>query len=140
MSYTRAIAVEFNHCDPAGIVFYPRYFEMTNSVVENFFAERLDYSYARITMEEGCGVPTAHLEVDFKAPSRLGDRLDFRLDVERVGTKSVCFGLTASGGSEARMAAKLVLVWVGADGRAAPWPETLRKGLLASMTEEGPSQ
>ena len=39
MTYTRHIRIEFNHCDPAGIVFYPRYFEMTNSVVENFFAD-----------------------------------------------------------------------------------------------------
>ena len=139
MSYTRSIPVEFNHCDPAGIVFYPRYFEMTNSVVENFFAERLGYSYARITMDEGCGVPTAHLEVDFKAPSRLGDRLDFRLVIARVGAKSVTFGLSAYCGDEARMTAKLVLVWVGADGRAAPWPETLRAGLMAGMAEEGPT-
>jgi len=24
--YERLIQIEFNHCDPAGIVFYPRYF------------------------------------------------------------------------------------------------------------------
>ncbi|MFD1807906.1 hypothetical protein ACFSHQ_06310 [Gemmobacter lanyuensis] len=36
MIYRRPIQIEFNHCDPAGIVFYPRYFEMTNSVIENF--------------------------------------------------------------------------------------------------------
>jgi hypothetical protein len=45
MSYARTIRVEFNHCDPAGIVFYPRYFEMTNSVCENFFREVVGYSY-----------------------------------------------------------------------------------------------
>lgn len=37
--YERLIQIEFNHCDPAGIVFYPRYFEMVNSVIENFFAD-----------------------------------------------------------------------------------------------------
>ena len=46
MSYRRTIPVEFNHCDPAGIVFYARYFEMTNSVCENFFAEVVRRSYA----------------------------------------------------------------------------------------------
>ena len=25
MSYRRTIPVEFNHCDPAGIVYFPRY-------------------------------------------------------------------------------------------------------------------
>ena len=28
MLYHRLYPIEFNHCDPAGIVFYPRYFEM----------------------------------------------------------------------------------------------------------------
>jgi 4-hydroxybenzoyl-CoA thioesterase len=31
--------VLFKHCDPAGIVFYPRYFEMINDCVEAFFDE-----------------------------------------------------------------------------------------------------
>jgi 4-hydroxybenzoyl-CoA thioesterase len=31
MLYHRLYPIEFNHCDPAGIVFYPRYFEMTMS-------------------------------------------------------------------------------------------------------------
>ena len=52
MSYARTIRVEFNHCDPAGIVFYPRYFEMTNSVCENFFREVVGYSYHAM-MEDG---------------------------------------------------------------------------------------
>ena len=28
--------IGFKHCDPAGIVFYPRYFEMFNDCVEAF--------------------------------------------------------------------------------------------------------
>ena len=44
--YERLIQIEFNHCDPAGIVFYPRYFEMVNSVCENFFREVAGLSYA----------------------------------------------------------------------------------------------
>lgn len=140
MAYSRTIPVEFNHCDPAGIVFYPRYFEMTNSVVETFFAERLGYSFARITLDEGCGVPTARLEVDFKAPSRLGERLDFQLRVVRVGAKSVTLTLAAFGGGALRMTARLVLVWVGTDGRAAAWPEPLRAGLIGNLSEEGPTR
>ncbi len=79
MTYRRTIPVEFNHCDPAGIVFYPRYFEMTNSVVENFFAEVVGRSYARISMQDRNGVPTVRLEATFRRPSRLGDRLAFML-------------------------------------------------------------
>ena len=32
--FTAEMTVAFRHCDPAGIVFYPRYFEMINDFVE----------------------------------------------------------------------------------------------------------
>jgi 4-hydroxybenzoyl-CoA thioesterase len=131
MTYRRQIPVEFNHCDPAGIVFYPRYFEMTNSVVENFFAERLGRSYAEITLRDHQGVPTVKIDATFRAPSRLGERLDFTLDVTQVGTSSVRFRLVARSGEEVRMASDLTLVWVSTEGRAAPWPTALRDRLLA---------
>ncbi len=133
MPYTRVIPIEFNHCDPAGIVFYPRYFEMTNSVVENFFAEVLGYSYSRITMEEHCGVPTAHIEADFKVPSRLGERLSFGLEVRRVGRSSVAFMIIGQVNDQVRMTADLTLVWVTPDGRAAPWPDVIRNRLTHFM-------
>jgi 4-hydroxybenzoyl-CoA thioesterase len=136
MSYTRSIPVEFNHCDPAGIVFYPRYFEMTNSVVENFFAEVGGYSFARM-MAEGQGVPTARLETNFHAPSRLGDRLDFTLTVTRIGGASIGFTLTARCGPELRITADLTLVWVQT-GRPAPWPEALRHRLAAHLERVAP--
>ncbi|MDT8857949.1 thioesterase family protein [Paracoccaceae bacterium Fryx2] len=131
MSYTRIIPVEFNHCDPAGIVFYPRYFEMTNSVVENFFAEVLGYPFARISVVEKCGVPTVRIVTDFRAPSRLGDRVGFTLEILRIGGSSVRFLVTARAGEELRLTADLTLVWVTPEGRAAPWPEEIRAAMTA---------
>ena len=139
MSYRRIIPVEFNHCDPAGIVFYPRYFEMTNSVVENFFADRLGHSYARITMQDRNGVPTVRIDAEFRRPSRLGDRLEFTLELAHVGSSSVRFALVAAGAGEVRMRADLTLVWVAPDGRAAPWPDDIRDRLLTEMTGKGPA-
>ena len=129
MIYTRAIPVEFNHCDPAGIVFYPRYFEMTNSLVENFFADVVGHSYAAM-MLAGQGLPTARLEVNFRLPSRLGDKLEWRLEVMRVGGSSVNFVATAMVGAQVRLAADLTLVWVEA-GKPARWPDAMRAKLTA---------
>ena len=131
MTYSRVIPVEFNHCDPAGIVFYPRYFEMTNSVVENFFGAGLGYSYARM-MAEASGVPTAGLNARFLAPSRLGDILDFDLEIKRIGRTSVAFLLSCRCGGELRMTVDLTLVWVSG-GRPAPWPDVLRAPMQAFM-------
>ena len=39
------IDIRFTHCDPAGIVFYPRYFELINGVVEDCCAQGLGMSF-----------------------------------------------------------------------------------------------
>lgn len=72
--------VEFNHCDAAGIVFYPRYFEMIAAVQERFFADALGASWAEMT-PAGLGTPMGEITVRFSNPSRLGDMLDFALVV-----------------------------------------------------------
>lgn len=126
MSYQRRVQVEFNHCDPAGIVFYPRYFEMVNSVVENFFADVLAYPFRRIHLDEGAGVPTVSIAANFTAPSRLGDVLNFSLTVRRVGRTSLDLTIAAEG----RMRADVTLVWVKA-GRAAAWPAEIGEKLIA---------
>ena len=138
MSYARDIRIEFSHCDPAGIVFFPRYFEMINSVVENFFRERLGHPFERITMIEGHGVPTVHLETDFRAPSRLGDLVRFTLTVSGLGRASLDLHHRAAMGGELRLEARQRIVWIGRDGRAAPWPDALRAGLVREMEKETP--
>lgn len=135
MSYTRIIQIEFNHCDPAGIVFYPRYFEMTNSVVENFFADEVGRSFAQMHMDgRHNGVPTVHIEADFMAPSRLGDKVAFTLVVRKLGGSSVTVEITGRMGAEVRLVARLTLVWID-NMKAARWPEALRAGLAAHLEE-----
>ena len=131
MSYRKTIPIEFNHCDPAGIVFYPRSVEMTNSVVENFFADVLGMSFAEITLRQGKGVPTVRIETTFSAPSRLGERVEFGLDLLRIGKSSVTLRIKGAMAGETRLVADLTLVWIGTDGRAEPWPDALR----AAMTQ-----
>ncbi len=129
MIYSRDIRIEFNHCDPAGIVFFPRYFEMINSMTENFFRDRLDYPFERIVMEERQSVPTVHLEIDFRAPSRLGEVIRFSLRVERIGRSSADLCHRATGEGVTRVEAHQRLVWIDRAGRAVAWPDGLRKRL-----------
>ena len=136
MTYRREIAIEFNHCDPAGIVFYPRYYEMLNSVIENFFADALGRSFAAITLRDGCGVPTVRIETDFRRPSRLGERVVFALRVTAVGRSSADFIITATGpDGTLRLTSRQRIVWVGQDARAASWPDDLRAALTARIDE-----
>lgn len=138
MSYRRRIPVEFNHCDPAGIVFYPRYLEMTNSVVENFFREMMDYPFARM-MAEGVGTPTVKLEMDFKAPSRLGDLLDWTLEVRRLGRSSAKVRITVEGEGKLRLQGYVTLVFASLTGKAMPWPDPIRFR-LETMRQREPNE
>jgi len=120
--------VLFKHCDPAGIVFYPRYFEMLNDCVEAYFDEVLEMPFE--TLHATGGVPTAEITTRFHAPSRHGDRLTITLSVTRVGRSSLGLAFEAAAAGEPRLSARSTLVLVGGDGRPRPWPEEVKQKLL----------
>lgn len=134
--YARDLRIEFSHCDPAGIVFFPRFFEMLNSQVENFFRDVMDYPFERMILDEIHSVPTVHFQIDFRAPARLGELLRFQLGVRRLGRSSVDLAHLAHGpDGSLRLSATQRLVWVTPAGRSAPWPEPLRSRLAAHLEE-----
>lgn len=128
--------VQFQHCDPAGIVFYPRYFEMINSVVESWFDEGLKVPFSILHMERGSAIPTATINTEFKAPSRLDDRLDMAMTILKLGGASLDLEIDAICGSETRFHCTLTLVHVKMmDGRPKAWPEDIRSKIEHLMKE-----
>jgi len=129
MTYERLIQIEFNHCDPAGIVFYPRYFEMVNSVVENFFADVVGRSFAQMHNDGASnGVPTVAIEAAFQRPSRLGDKVRFTLKVEKIGGSSTRVLVEGFGPDGPRLQVRMTVAWIN-QMRAAPWPSEMRAAL-----------
>lgn len=120
--------VLFKHCDPAGIVFYPRYFEMMNDCMEAFFEHGLKMPFE--TFVSDGGVPTAQIETRFVAPSRHGDILILRLIPTRIGRSSLGYEMRAFCGDELRFDTTSTLVHVNNQLGAAPWPEDVRARLL----------
>jgi len=125
--FTLQQKVRFQHCDPAGIVFYPRYFEMVTAMVEEWFAQRLGVPFETLHGPLGAAVPTVSMTVEFNAPSRLGDVLEFRLRPARIGRSSVGLSIAAYCGAEKRLSMESTLVFTRA-GASKPdsWPEDLR--------------
>lgn len=92
MSYfTKQEKIKFKHIDYAGIVFYPRFLEMVNDLVEDWFEEALDRPFSK--MHETNGIPTVDLKVQFKAPARLGEVITKKLWVKELRNSSVLCGL-----------------------------------------------
>lgn len=122
--------VMFQHCDPAGIVFYPRYFEMINAVIETFFDKEVGWSFDQMHRKERVGVPLGRISTDFHAASRLGDVLDWTLEVNRIGGASMDVTVRGTCNGEARLTAEAVLVLVDLDRmKSLRWPEDRRAKL-----------
>ena len=122
--------VRFRDCDPAGIVFYPRYFEMINDLVETFFDEGVGWSFATMHGEDGVGVPTGEISARFSAPSRLGEVLEWQLVVVRIGGASAGIRVTATGGGVLRLTAEATLVHVDLEAmKSTRWPAEIRARL-----------
>lgn len=128
MAFIAQRKVRFQHCDPAGIVFYPRYFELLNSVVEDWFAEVVHHDFNQLHVETGMGVPTAAIDTQFHAPSRLGERLTFELTVQSVGRSSLTIQIVAYCGEHKRLTSDSTLVFVDlSSGKSMPWTEAIRQ-------------
>lgn len=125
------LPVRFGHVDAAGIVFYPRYFEMLNAAVEQYFADRVGVDFRQMHLERHIGVPTVHLEADFAVPSRLGDRLSIDLIVDKLGRSSCAIRYVIRCGDEVRMRASATLVCMDlVKASAVPWPDDMRARMI----------
>ena len=138
MVFEATRTVRFADCDPAGIVFFPQYLVMLNTLVEQWFDEALRIPYAQVIGERRTGLPTVRLEVDFTAISRHGEVLTQRLAVEKLGRSSLQLRIEFFGGlggnSELRLRARQVLVCTSLDShRAMALPDDMRAAMLPHL-------
>lgn len=109
--FRHARQIRFSDCDPAGIVFYPQYFVMFNGLVEDWVTEGLGISYRELVIERRVGLPTVHVEADFRTISQMGDTVTLSLAVARIGARSLTLHLRCEGADGAvRMNMRQVLV------------------------------
>lgn len=138
MRYARPFTVRFRHCDPAGIVFYPRYFEMINDLFEDWFAH-LGQPFDRMHGTNALGVPTVSLQADFLRPCRLGETLELTLDLIALGRSSFELAYVFTHEGEVRMRAKAVVVFVSRESEltSVPIPAEMRERMLPFLRPSG---
>lgn len=125
-AFQREVLVRFGHCDAAGWVFYPRYFEMISDFVEDWFEDGLAASAPGLFHHKEILTPSVHFTVDFTKPTRYGDRLTFNLWTLKTGKTSCELRIEASHHGELRMRVRQVLVFISArTGRSTPIPPEL---------------
>jgi len=128
--------VRFGHCDPAGIVFYPRFFELIQEATEDFFREALASPFDELVGRDGVVMPAVSLEVRWSAPSRLADVLAIDVGVARLGEASIDFAYRVTCEGEHRMSARTRQVQaLRTTGRSTPIVEPLRGRLALHRVE-----
>ncbi|GAB2825284.1 acyl-CoA thioesterase [Comamonas piscis] len=134
-----ATRIRFAQCDPAGIVFYPQYLLLFQSLVEDWFNEALHYPYAQMLGPERTGLPIVHLACDFRAIARMGDSVQLELAVQRLGSRSLNLALRCVGDDGAvRVLAHQVLVFTSLESHEAiSIPPAIQARIAQWMAADG---
>lgn len=78
----RDVQIQWGHCDPANIVYYPRYFEMFDDSTSILF-EASGYSKQDLVHKYGLvGIPMVDTRAKFHIPSTHGDWIRIESRVE----------------------------------------------------------
>ncbi|MBI1244142.1 MAG: acyl-CoA thioesterase [Alphaproteobacteria bacterium] len=120
--------IRFSHTDPAGIVYFPNYFDFCNGVMEDWYTRALGIDYARLIFVERHATPIVHAECDFFAPSKMGDRLSLTLILRKVGRTSIDISIHGHAKGVLRLEAKIVTVYMNLDTQK---PEDVPAGMRA---------
>jgi 4-hydroxybenzoyl-CoA thioesterase len=71
---TRNVRIEWGDCDPAGIIFYPRYFEIFDASTSALFERALGLTKLELLKTfDFAGFPLARTRARFLKPTRFGD-------------------------------------------------------------------
>lgn len=129
--------LRFAHCDPAGIAYYPRYLELCDAAVEDWTEQVLGVPRRKLHLDLGFALPTVDLHATFSEVSRLGDWLDFAVDVGKVGRTSVdlAVGVKCAGQLRFHVALKQVLVDLK-QMKSIPWPPLWQQRLITAQSNE----
>lgn len=87
MKFTTHKRVRFQHCDPAGIVFYPQFYVLLHEVQEDFLWHIGFPEHGLIA--SGMGLPIVDMKTEFLGMCRHGDVLTLSLEITRIGGASI---------------------------------------------------
>jgi 4-hydroxybenzoyl-CoA thioesterase len=127
--------VRFSHCDPAGIVFYPRFFDLFSSTLEDWFQTGIDCPFGgEFMVDRNLRVPGLSMTVEFVRACRMGEFLDVDLWVTRMGRSSFDLALAGSVAGEARLHVLWTVCIIDfATFKSTPVPEDLRERMRVFM-------
>jgi 4-hydroxybenzoyl-CoA thioesterase len=125
--FAHDMLVRFSHCDPAGIVYYPWFFDMTHATKEDWFSQGLGYPHSDLMLKRRMGTPTVRIDGEFFKPVQMGDTLRYELKVLRMGNSSIDISISGRKDGVEHLRISQTLVFMSLESRRpVPIPEDLR--------------
>ena len=86
----RTIRIEWGDCDPAGIIFYPRYFAMFDAATTYLLERAIGMSkFEYLKAYNFLGHPIVETRARFRIPTRYGDEVTIETAVVACGRSSM---------------------------------------------------
>ena len=132
-AFRSSYLVRFSHCDPAGIVFYPRFFDLFSSALEDWFLSGIESPFGGDFMvTRNLRVPSLSITAEFLHPCKMGEVLDLDLWVTRLGRSSFDLALAGSVAGDLRLRVAWSMCVIDfATFRSTPIPDDLRQRMRA---------
>jgi 4-hydroxybenzoyl-CoA thioesterase len=133
--FTRRLTIEWGHCDPAGIVFNPRFFEYFDWSTALLVQAALGLGKTNLAGAYGIvGTPLVDTRANFLRPSRVGEEVEIRSSVTTIGRSSFEIDHRLFNGGQLAVEAHEKRVWTARDevtGRlkAQALPDDVRRKL-----------
>jgi 4-hydroxybenzoyl-CoA thioesterase len=84
----KTILIEWGDCDPAGIVYFPRYLAFFDNCTSALFSSVGLPKYEPLKRYEIVGIPLVDVRASFAIPSRFGDEVVVESSIEKWGRSS----------------------------------------------------
>ncbi|SNS52286.1 acyl-CoA thioester hydrolase [[Luteovulum] sphaeroides subsp. megalophilum] len=129
MSHRFALRVYYEDTDLAGIVYYANYLKFIERA-RSEWVRGLGVDQVRLRAESGIVFAVRRVEADYLRPAVFDDLLEVETRLVETGGARILLDQEVRRGEERLFAARVVLVCLAADGRAARLPAEVRQKLV----------
>lgn len=135
----RTIRIEWGDCDPAGIVFYPRYFEWFDACTLALF-QAAGFLRGDLVTRQGIAIPMVDMKSRFMIPSAFGEEITVETTVTRFGRSSFDILHKVLKGADLAVECSETRVWIRVEATATqrlksqPIPEAVMQALSRDAT------
>jgi 4-hydroxybenzoyl-CoA thioesterase len=113
---SRSLVIEWGDCDPAGIVFYPRYFAMFDASTTALFSRALGMTkFEFLKAYDSAGYPMVDTRARFVSPTRFGDQVTIETTITELKRSSFSIQHLLMKGDDLAVEGFETRVWVGRD-------------------------